>query len=294
MSSAATPVSETPTAAEEIQFVLHGRRLTAKRWGNPLGAPTLALHGWLDNASSFDVLAPLLPELSLVALDFAGHGHSDHRPPGINYLGILDVQDVIGVADQLGWASFNLIGHSMGAEVGGNLIGLFPERVPRFIGIDGFTEGTTEARVLESVRQSIASNLTKTSHPPKVFATREALAARVAKATGQSATSAELLVERGSRAVEGGFVWQSDPRVRWSDVLRMSNEQMDGILSRYSGRILVIAAESGSQWYRPTLSNRIGRFPNLRVVEVPGNHHLHMDQATAVRVAEVARAFLSE
>lgn len=277
---------------EELEFRLHGRLLTAKRWPAPNGRPTLALHGWLDNANSFDVLAPMLPALDIVALDFAGHGGSDHREPGVNYLGTLDVQDAIGVAGLLGWQQFDLIGHSMGAEVGGNLIGLFPERVRRMVGIDGFTEGTTEERIQSFLRKSLEDNLTRVPQPLRVFATQDEMAERVAKATGQSVASAKLLVARGSKQVEGGFVWRSDARVRWSDTLRVSNEQVDGILTRYPGQVLVIAAKDGSNWYRATIASRLGRFPNLQRIELPGNHHLHMDEDTATPVAAAIRAFL--
>lgn len=42
----------------------------AKIWGPPDGHPVFALHGWLDNAGSFDALIPLLPSnLRIVAVD---------------------------------------------------------------------------------------------------------------------------------------------------------------------------------------------------------------------------------
>src|SRR5258705_12818297 len=107
--------------SKELSFSVNGLRLTAKTWGDPMSAPTFALHGWLDNADSFDRLAPLLPELDLVALDFAGHGFSSHRPAGVHYTSLLDVQDVVAVANDLGWEQFNLIGHSMGAAVAAKL-----------------------------------------------------------------------------------------------------------------------------------------------------------------------------
>ncbi len=60
---------------------------TAKVWGRPgSGLPVLALHGWQDNAGTFDKLMELLPEdLYVVCLDFAGHGHSSQYPPGLIY-----------------------------------------------------------------------------------------------------------------------------------------------------------------------------------------------------------------
>jgi len=57
-----------------LTFNVLGLRLHAKQWGDPEGIPTIALHGWLDNANTFDRLAPRIPELNLVALDFAGDG----------------------------------------------------------------------------------------------------------------------------------------------------------------------------------------------------------------------------
>ena len=92
-------------------------RLAAKAWGNPDGVPFLGLHGWLDNANTFNRLAPLLPELNFIALDFAGHGLSDHRAPGVHYTSFFDVQDVVAAAEALGFERFGLIGHSMGGAV---------------------------------------------------------------------------------------------------------------------------------------------------------------------------------
>ena len=56
------------------RFQLPGLTLAAEIWGSPGDRPVLASHGWLDNAGSFSLLAPLLPNCELVALDLAGHG----------------------------------------------------------------------------------------------------------------------------------------------------------------------------------------------------------------------------
>ena len=47
----------------ECHWEVHGLRLAGLAWGDPASPPVLCLHGWLDNAASFDALAPLLQDL---------------------------------------------------------------------------------------------------------------------------------------------------------------------------------------------------------------------------------------
>ena len=75
--------------------------LEALHWRNP-GAPRiLCLHGWLDNAASFIPLADSLAGFELLALDFAGHGLSSHRPEDSRYYFADYVFDVDQVMQQL-------------------------------------------------------------------------------------------------------------------------------------------------------------------------------------------------
>jgi pimeloyl-ACP methyl ester carboxylesterase len=83
--------------AEETSFEIGGLRLAARVHGPADGRPVLAAHGWLDNAASFDHLAPLLPGLRLVALDLAGHGRSGHRVGDRREVGRV-VDEVVGRA----------------------------------------------------------------------------------------------------------------------------------------------------------------------------------------------------
>ena len=43
----------------ERTFDVNGLTFTAKEWGSPGYTPVIALHGWLDNAASFDLMLPI-------------------------------------------------------------------------------------------------------------------------------------------------------------------------------------------------------------------------------------------
>lgn len=274
----------------EVEFQFQGRKLTGKRWGQEGKTPVMALHGWLDNASSFDLIAPALSELDIFALDFAGHGCSDHRPSHTPYLGILDVQDVIAAANQLQWQHFGLLAHSMGAEVSAHIIGLFPDRITRLFAIDGFAETVSNEKWLKLHRDSIDQNLTRRAGTMRVFSDREEMAQGVAKVTGQTVASARILVQRGSREVNNGFSWASDPRVRWSDALGITREQMDHNIAFFDGKILVVGANNGLKWYRADLERLVGRFDNFEFKTIDGSHHVHMD-ADTTQLAQLIRQF---
>src|SRR2546430_10655465 len=79
-------------------FDVRGLKLHAIDRGQ--GRPTLLLHGWLDHAHSFDLLAPLLPGRT-VALDFRGHGDSQWVGAGGFYHFIEYVADLDEDCEQL-------------------------------------------------------------------------------------------------------------------------------------------------------------------------------------------------
>jgi pimeloyl-ACP methyl ester carboxylesterase len=278
---------------EAMDFSIFNRRMTAKRWGDPDGQPTLALHGWLDNANTFDRLAPLLPELNLVAVDFAGHGHSEHRPPGVHYHSFTDIQDVMAVAGQLGWETFNLLGHSMGASICSELAATFPERIIRAVMIDGFiaTGGVTMEERIGQNRQAIEKMLSAHDKAPRVYPDAETMARRVTEATDQTIEAAMVLVERGHKAVEGGVTWRTDPRIRFSTPLRHTRKTIDFLLQGSTAPALLLVAEQGDKWYQGEIADAQAHHPNLTVRRLQGPHHIHLELEHVAEVAVHTREF---
>lgn len=107
--------------------------------GSNLGpVKVMALHGWMDNAGTFD---PLLERLDLtnmdvIALDLPGHGFSSHIPAGMAYSDVFFVTEVRRVLDSLNWTTVCFIGHSMGSSTALLFASLFPKRVSCVINLD--------------------------------------------------------------------------------------------------------------------------------------------------------------
>lgn len=256
-------------------------KISGKFWGHESGEPTIALHGYLDNANSFDMIAPGLGGLRIFAMDFAGHGWSEYRRPGELYSGLSDIRDVLAVADALGWESFNIIGHSMGAEIGSQLAGLFPDRVRRLICIDGYCGTNAAKETLGHLHSTIQSSF-KQNSKLKVFETIEAMVLRLREATGQNAVSAECLIRRGHKVVEGGYTWRTDPRIRGSGPLELTRSQLGQLLENTAAETLFIVADMENDWLKRSIEVIVERRDDhLTLVNLPGHHHLHMQEQSA-------------
>lgn len=143
---------------KELRIDLGDRCVAAVDYGGEPGAePVLALHGWLDNAASFQWLAPRLRHKRVLALDLAGHGHSDWRPAS-SWYPIWDyVLDLDAVLDALKLERVHLLGHSLGAAVVSLLAAIRPQQVASLVMLEGLGPLTqTAAEAPEQLAQALA------------------------------------------------------------------------------------------------------------------------------------------
>ncbi|HET8941781.1 MAG TPA: alpha/beta fold hydrolase, partial [Rudaea sp.] len=272
----------------EFEVRLPHLRLSACSWGNPSLPPLLALHGWLDNAASFDRLAPLLADhFHVVALDLPGHGQSDWRAPGAWYHFVDYPDDVLAAADALGLQQFGLLGHSLGGAIASVFAAICPRRVDRLLLIEAL--GPLAADAENSLQQWQRALIERQRHADKqlrVFAARDdAVAARM-QANGLSRDAAELLISRGLKKVDGGFIWSTDPRLTLTSPLRLTESQVCAVLSGIQVPTLLIGALPGAAYQqRETIRNRAALIKRIDIRQLPGSHHLHLEDAQPVAAA---------
>ena len=279
--------------ARELTIATPHLRLAAKAWGDPAQPPLLAVHGWLDNAASFDALAPrIAKQFHVVALDLPGHGRSQHRPPGVRYHFVDYIDDVLAAAECLGWKTFSLLGHSLGGGIASFVAAAFPERVQNLFLIE--VAGAVSAAVdksLVQLQKGITQFRDNAGKPLRVFADIDVAVAARSKAGDLSDAAARALVLRGIREVEGGWSWCSDPRLMPASPQRFTEDQVLAILSGVQAPTLFVLAEPMAMQIPESLMlARAAQMPNATLVRLPGNHHLHLEDAQAV--AKVIADFL--
>ncbi|MFK8012248.1 MAG: alpha/beta fold hydrolase [Marinicellaceae bacterium] len=271
----------------EIEFKCRFGKIAGLCWGQGNKKKILALHGWLDNAASFYQIAPLLAEIGyeVVAIDFAGHGHSDHRAKGhfchfIDF--VLDVQDVL---KELDWKKPILLGHSMGAAMAQMYAASFPEKIKKLIMIENigpvpyYEKGTAASNLREALTQW--KNHT-TEHKHFYDNVKTALKARI-KVTPISEKNLYPLVERGLKKTKKGFHWRTDKRLRLRSPFRFSDKIVQDMLSSEKPPTFLILADpyTYALSYK-SVEKRIKKLNPNNFSSIKGHHHLHMDNAKEV------------
>lgn len=276
--------------AEPVSFEVPWGTIRGLSWGKRNGEPLLALHGWLDNAYSFLPIAeaflesPLAERFQLIALDWAGHGHSDHRPAG-NYYPFMDyVYDLWHICEQQQWPQVTILAHSMGAYVANMFAGIAPQKVKLLLAVEAFGLLASDAsETTEDLRKGFESRWQQQfKHRPHYRDLATAVMAR--KHAGDfSRELAGLLVERGIEQLgENDFRFRADGQLRLKSPVRLTAEQIADVLKHIECPFQVILGSTGHQRLKQALQQWQRFVPQLEVQEVEGGHHVHMEQPSAI------------
>merc|ERR1711915_188247 len=126
------------------------------------GVPWIGIHGWLDNAGTFEPLLPHLPKgRRIICVDLPGHGLSSHLPEGQNYnMQLESLSYIQRIRRFLGLEEFWILGHSMGAGIGALYAATFPEEVKGLIMLDLIKLVSRKPHeVVDLTRQAVTENL---------------------------------------------------------------------------------------------------------------------------------------
>jgi pimeloyl-ACP methyl ester carboxylesterase len=279
--------------ARDRAFRLPSGTLAGMEWGEPGARPVLATHGWLDNAATFSLLAPLLTDCHIVAFDAAGHGLSSNRSADSAYNIWQDVGDIYDVAEALGWQRFSLLGHSRGATSAAMFAASFPKSVEQLVLIEGgvpVTSGASEAP--SGLGAAIVESRKLRTKSGRVFPDREAaIRARADSFSPVSIEAAEILATRSLRQVDGGWQWQADQRLKAHPDFRLTAGLARAFLVAIEAPTLMFLAADGPFVGRSGFVSQLDQIAQLDVCHMPGRHHLHMEGGQ-VQIAERINAFL--
>lgn len=284
-------------SVKEIRIQLPHIDLSARVYGPPDGQPVLALHGWLDNAMTFELLAPKLPGVQIVALDMAGHGFSGRRAPGAGYQLWDFATDALLAAQELGWSRFSILGHSLGAIIAVLLAASVPERIERLALIDGLVPDTGEAEQSpKKLGEALLAQIDAQTKKKTIYTSQEqAVLARMRGLLPVTRQAAELLVSRGLSPVKGGFSWNTDVRLTLPSPLRLTINHARAFVQALDCPTSLVLAENGllvSSSHFMSFLESLNK-PNLIVHRLLGSHHLHVDdEQGATAVAECFADFL--
>src|SRR5680860_1086332 len=227
MTEVAAALADTGTefaAGREALWPLEHITLAGLSWSaQPEAAnlrPMLLLHGWLDNSDTFTHLAPELTRLGDVyAFDFAGHGHSGHRPPGQHYVlmdYVADLAELIELHFDADKTPLDLVGHSLGGIVAALYAAAFPERVRKLVLIDSLGAlSRHEQEVIPQLRRSISKRLAGSGKPALYPDLATAAKVRAGGLSPLSPDAALALIPRNMQKVESGWLWRTDSRLRY-------------------------------------------------------------------------------
>jgi pimeloyl-ACP methyl ester carboxylesterase len=284
--------------SESLFFDIRGLRYHVRHWKGKPEKKIVLLHGWMDVSASFQFLVDALsPDWDVYAPDWRGYGLTAWSGADSywfpDYIGDLDLLLERIQPD----TPVNLVGHSLGGNVGGLYAGIRPERIARFVNLEGFGMPATTAD-LAPKRYARWMQELRDAPGLRPYASYGALADRLQQNNPRlSRERAEFLARHWGKEADGGGVsLRSDPAHKLINATLYRLDEAHACWARVSAPVLWIDAEHSETRTRMKLSEaelaeRRAAFKDLKHRTVSGaGHMLHHDQPE--QVARMIEEFL--
>jgi len=269
-----------------------GQLATLETPGLPSAPVLVALHGWLDNAASFIPLMESLPEYKWIAVDLAGHGHSNSRPGG-NLRHLLSyMQDLWELIALLGHEQINLVGHSLGTGIAGVIAATQPSQVNKLVLIDGMGPFSIDPEQLIStmsdgfsdhqsytVRKELSGGFFSNSDQAieHLCKRRNWPPSDSTDSAESSHRAIELIAQRQLKQVGDQFQWAYDQQLKIKSALPFNHEQANAIYENVMAQTLIFRFSEGPMHdTKIPWQQRLDALKQKELIDLEGNHHLHM------------------
>jgi pimeloyl-ACP methyl ester carboxylesterase len=278
---------------EPLSFTVFGKHFAARCWHQGAPIKMLALHGWLDNSASFDLLAPQLHGVEVVALDLAGHGQTDFRSEDAAYNVFSDLSEIHQILNQLGWQQVVLLGHSRGASIATLYGSAFPKQVSQLVLLDNFLPAPVAAEHFpDQLANSVTDKIRLLNRKCRYYQSfEEACQAREQGELALPEGAASLLASQGVVETAKGYHWRADPRLHGASEVKLSQQHIRAVVDSLVMPVLILLGQKSSLIPREALAQLVSTNPNIAIEEMPGGHHFHME-ATVDQVALRVGQFL--
>ncbi len=268
-------------------FISQRLRLHYVDWGNPDAPPLILQHGGRDHCRSWDWVAEeLAKDWHVIAPDLRGHGDSAWAPDG-NYETNAFVYDFAQLIETLGFAQVTIIAHSLGGNVATRFAGLYPDKVRKFVNIEGLGPSPktraerAEAGYANLFRKWIADKRKAAGRTPRRYPTLEAAFARMKEENSflTDEQARHLTIHGANRNEDGTWGWKFDPYLNVWPFSDMPYDEQEALWAAITCPMLLLYGKD-SWASSPAADGRIEVFNNAPLLSEfeDAGHWLHHDQ----------------
>jgi pimeloyl-ACP methyl ester carboxylesterase len=269
-------------------------------WGERVGEPLVLIHGFLDQAYTWQPFVQALQNkisqpLWVVAPDCRGHGDSGWVGAGGYYHFPDYVFDLDCLIRALGVERFKLMGHSMGGTISFLYSGTFPRKVQRLVLIEGIgAVGMNFSDAPLRMEKWITETHDRGRNHFRQYRSVEAGAKQLQQTNPRLSSELALELARSGMKQDtvGKWVWKFDPLHRTVSPQPFYSAQTMEFFLRIQCPVLIVDGKQSRHSQRPDKQQRLEAIRDKHFAEIDNaGHWVQLDNPE--KLAVVVAEFLS-